>query len=879
MLMEDFRKPLGAMGSRVFAYLLLGIQLVCLLALPSLGQLSNPVAHDDNMKHILEKNKFMQREATDDLNPVPQLDEEALVNTECPQNLELRWQSEVGSSIYATPLISDINGDGKLEVVIPTFVHYLEVLEGSDGEKLTGWPVQHQSTVHASALMYDIDNDGNKEIAVATFNGEVLFYRSGGYLLPEKLIVPKRKVQKDWYVGLNPDPVDRSKPDVHDESLWEQLNKPGTDVSAGSANNGNAILIKDQDKESNKGPDGNDSTETKTDSATNENVTSTDDAIDLHFNSTVASEKANERRRRLQVDNSGVRDRNTAESNLVKGEDAKTIRADQTPTVEDPDDPMEEDARASFDVFRDEDENGEDGLTEEYAYDYDDYVNEDMWGEDGWDVIQHHEKMEKLIEVDSHILTTPVIADIDKDGVDEMVIAVSYFYDNEYYESSDHAKELGENLDLSKYVAGAIVVFNLETKHVKWELQLDLSTDSTTYRAYIYSPPTVVDLDGDGYQEIIVGTSMGFVYAINHAGKLKKNFPLQMGEIQGQVVAADINDDGKLELVTTDSSGNVAAWTGEGQEIWEVHLKSLISQGPTVGDVDGDGHTELVVPTSSGNIYVLKGSDGSNLEPYPFRTHGRVMAPALLVDLSRREAPKKGLTIAVGSFDGYFYLIDGPTGCAEAIDIGETSYSMALADNVDGGDDLDIIVTTMNGNVYCFQTPALHHPLKAWPMQTQGRNVFASRYQREGVFVLPSSRMFRDEAGDTFHVTFEIVDKHVPSGTSGPYDVTVSLLTPGNYRGDKRSRYNSTYEDPGVYHMALPCLSTRTGGTVVVEMLDKNSLYFSDEFSLTFHMHYYQLLKWLLTLPLFAMTCMFLLFPPQEGSVSLPSFTRERYQL
>lgn len=39
-------------------------------------------------------------------------------------------------------------------------------------------------------------------------------------------------------------------------------------------------------------------------------------------------------------------------------------------------------------------------------------------------------------------------------------------------------------------------------------------------------------------------------------------------------------------------------------------------------------------------------------------------------------------------------------------------YSMALADNVDGGDDLDIIVTTMNGNVFCFQTPAPHHPLK-----------------------------------------------------------------------------------------------------------------------------------------------------------------------
>lgn len=36
-------------------------------------------------------------------------DEDALVNTKCPKNLELRWQTEVSSSIYATPLIADIN--------------------------------------------------------------------------------------------------------------------------------------------------------------------------------------------------------------------------------------------------------------------------------------------------------------------------------------------------------------------------------------------------------------------------------------------------------------------------------------------------------------------------------------------------------------------------------------------------------------------------------------------------------------------------------------------------------------------------------------------------------------------------------------------------
>ncbi|KAI8008590.1 Protein DEFECTIVE IN EXINE FORMATION 1 [Camellia lanceoleosa] len=45
----------------------------------------------------------------------------------------------VSSSVYATPLIADINSGGKLDIVVPSFVHYLEVLEGSDRDKMPGY--------------------------------------------------------------------------------------------------------------------------------------------------------------------------------------------------------------------------------------------------------------------------------------------------------------------------------------------------------------------------------------------------------------------------------------------------------------------------------------------------------------------------------------------------------------------------------------------------------------------------------------------------------------------------------------------------------------------------------------------------------------------
>ena len=53
------------------------------------------------------------------------------------------------------------------------------------------------------------------------------------------------------------------------------------------------------------------------------------------------------------------------------------------------------------------------------------------------------------------------------------------------------------------------------------------------------------------------------------------------------------------------------------------------------------------------------------------------------------------------------------------MDIGETAYSMVLADDLDGDEKLDLVLATMNGNVYCFRTAARAHPLSAWPSEVR----------------------------------------------------------------------------------------------------------------------------------------------------------------
>ncbi len=61
--------------------------------------------------------------------------------------------------------------------------------------------------------------------------------------------------------------------------------------------------------------------------------------------------------------------------------------------------------------------------------------------------------------------------------------------------------------------------------------------------------------------------------------------------------------------------------------------------------------------------------------PIPLTSLLRIEAPVLPTRLQDGSA----LHLAVMSFDGLLYLINGKTGCADVVDVGEASYGMVLA--------------------------------------------------------------------------------------------------------------------------------------------------------------------------------------------------------
>lgn len=110
----------------------------------------------------------------------------------------------------------------------------------------------------------------------------------------------------------------------------------------------------------------------------------------------IKEENATNSRRRLLEDGA-------SKGSEVSGSDSKANdnRDVHEATVEN-DQGLEADADSSFELFRDSEE-----LADEYNYDYDDYVDESMWGDEEWKEEQH-EIMENFVNVDAHILCTPV---------------------------------------------------------------------------------------------------------------------------------------------------------------------------------------------------------------------------------------------------------------------------------------------------------------------------------------------------------------------------------------------------------------------------------------------------------------------------------------
>lgn len=162
-------------------------------------------------------------------------------------------------------------------------------------------------------------------------------------------------------------------------------------------------------------------------------------------------------------------------------------------------------------------------------------------------------------------------ADVNKDGRVDVIMAVSYYFDKTKYPSNF------TEFEPDMYVAGGVVCWDIEAQDWAWMVHLDLTTDLSHFKALIYGSPTVVDLDGDGNSEVIIGTSLGLLYVLDgDTGFTKRFFPMQFHEIQAQVAVADVMGGPDLEIIVCDMGGNVVVIDILGEILWVMSHASRI---------------------------------------------------------------------------------------------------------------------------------------------------------------------------------------------------------------------------------------------------------------------------------------------------------------
>lgn len=131
---------------------------------------------------------------------------------------------------------------------------------------------------------------------------------------------------------------------------------------------------------------------------------------------------------------------------------------------------------------------------------------------------------------------------------------------------------------------------------------------------WIYGPPSVGDIDGNGSLDVAIGDQIlsgvptDYVYAWDISGTALDGFPIgPIWAVNSQIILADLDGDAMLELMFDDNTGegifNGYNHDGTMMDGWPLEVEgSTFFQNPFVFDIEGNGTLNITGSSYDSNM-------------------------------------------------------------------------------------------------------------------------------------------------------------------------------------------------------------------------------------------------------------------------------------
>ncbi len=207
--------------------------------------------------------------------------------------------------------------------------------------------------------------------------------------------------------------------------------------------------------------------------------------------------------------------------------------------------------------------------------------------------------------------------------------------------------------------------------------------------------PSIGDVDGDGKPEVVVAAGSRVVALDPLKGTFKKSVDVGKPLAPG-VVLVDVNGDGVLDGVVSYNSGVAAVDLKHGKVIWMRPLNAIVFSPPSVGPVVPNTTKPEVVVGAANGIYVLNLSNGKIIWKYPYLEMTEGAAP-ILADIDG-----DGLVdIIAGDARGVLAVLDTVHGLKFYMRVGGAIRDPPTVADADGDGLPEILFGSRDHHLYC----------------------------------------------------------------------------------------------------------------------------------------------------------------------------------